>query len=54
MPTLDVYVKEIAAPHVFFIQILIIRQKKKRIIKKKKKKKKKEEEVSIFPFLLFE
>ena len=56
MPTLDVYVKEIAGPHVFFIQILIIWQKEKRIIKKKKKKKKKEdeEEVSIFPFLLFE
>ena len=57
MPTLDVYVKEIAAPHVFFIQILIIWQKKKKNNKKKKKKKKKkeeEEEVSIFPFLLFE
>ena len=43
-------VKEIAGPHVFFIQILIIWQKKKKKEKKKKKKKKEEEEVSIFPF----
>ena len=42
--------KEIAGPHVFFIQILIIWQKKKKKEKKKKKKKKEEEVVSIFPF----
>ena len=39
MPTLDVYVKEIAGPHVFFIQILIIWQKKKKNNKKKRRRK---------------
>ena len=46
--------KNIAGPHVFFIQTVIIWQKKKKKKKRKKKKKEEQKEVSIFAFLLFE